>query len=327
MKRLTSLELCAGAGGQALGLEQAGFSHIALIENDSHPCNTLKLNRPNWNVIKADLRAFDAREFKGIDMVAGGVPCQPFSSGGKQLGCLDERDLFPEVIRIISECLPNFILLENVRGLSSIKFNNYRNWIISELNYLGYYCEWKVINSAEYGVSQARLRFILVGRKDKEVLFPWTKSIVKTNTVGEVLRDLMGTKGWLGLNDWVKKANQIAPCLVGGSKKHGGADLGPQRAKKEWLELGIDGKSIANEAPERDFLGLPRLTNRMAARLQGFPDDWYFSGGKTAVYRQIGNAFPPPVAKAFGIAFYKWLYIENNSSEKSEQLELPLVFS
>lgn len=327
MKRLTSLELCAGAGGQALGLEQAGFSHIALVENDPYPCNTLKLNRPLWNVIKTDLRAFDAREFKGVDIVSGGVPCQPFSLGGKQLGSLDERDLFPQVLRIISECLPQFILLENVRGLSSTKFNHYRNWILSELNSLGYYCEWKLINSAEYGVCQSRIRLIIVGRKDREVPFPWAESIIKTNTVGEVLMDLMGTKGWLGLNDWVKKANQIAPCLVGGSKKHGGADLGPQRAKKQWLELGIDGKGIANEAPERDFLGIPRLTNRMAARLQGFPDDWYFSGGKTAVYRQIGNAFPAPVAKALGIAFYKWLYIENYSSGKSKQLELPLVFS
>ena len=281
MRRLTSLELCAGAGGQALGLEQAGFSHVALVENDAYPCNTLKLNRPSWNVIRADLRAFDATEFKGVDIVSGGVPCQPFSLGGKQLGSLDERDLFPEVLRIISECLPQFVLLENVRGLSSTKFNNYRNWILSELNSLGYYCEWKVINSAEYGVCQARLRFILVGRKDGEIPFPWPDLIVKTNTVGEVLMDLMGVKGWFGLSDWVKKANQIAPCLVGGSKKHGGADLGPQRAKKEWLELGIDGKGIANEAPERDFLGIPRLTNRMAARLQGFPDDWYFSGGKT----------------------------------------------
>ncbi|MEA5598071.1 DNA (cytosine-5-)-methyltransferase [Rivularia sp. UHCC 0363] len=259
-------------------------------------------------------------------MVAGGVPCQPFSSGGKQLGFFDERDLFPEVIRIISECLPRFILLENVRGLSNTKFNNYRNWIISQLYSLGYYCEWKVVNSSEYGVCQARLRFILVGRKYEEIPFPWNCPVMQKSTVGEVLKDLMGVKDWLGLNDWVQKANKVAPCLVGGSKKHGGADLRPQRAKREWLELGIDGKGIANEAPEKNFLGIPRLTNRMAARLQGFPNDWHFYGGKTAVYGQIGNAFPSPVAKALGIAFHKWLYADY-SNVTSKQLELPLALN
>lgn len=307
MATFTSLELCAGAGGQALGLEQAGFSHIALVENDHHPCNTLRHNRPHWPVIEADLRAFNASEYEGVDLVAGGVPCQPFSSGGKQLGLHDERDLFPSAIRIIAECRPKLVLLENVRGLADSKFSSYRRWILGELKILGYQCEWRVVNAVDYGLCQARLRFILVGKLGASGAFRWPKPAQSITTVGETLRDLMGDGGWQGLEAWTKQANGIAPCLVGGSKKHGGADLGPQRAKKDWLRLAVDGKGLADAPPPSDFQGLPRLTNRMAARLQGFPDSWHFASKKTATYRQIGNAFPPPVAKALGIALLNWL--------------------
>src|SRR5690606_1798072 len=112
--------------------------------------------------------------------------------------------------------------------------------------------------------------------------------------------DLMGESGWKGLESWKLKANNIAPTIVGGSKKHGGADLGPTRAKRQWEKLGVDGKGVADAPPcsetPKDFI--PRLTNRMVARIQGFPDEWVFQGKKTSQYRQIGNAFPPPVAMA-----------------------------
>ncbi len=330
--KYTSLELCAGAGGQALGLEQTGFEHVALVENDLHPCNTLRSNRPSWPVIETDLKTFDAKAYEGVDLVAGGVPCQPFSAGGKQLGLHDERDLFPSAIRVIAECRPRLILLENVRGLADKKFSSYRKWIISELHDLGYQCEWKVVNAVDYGVCQARLRFILVGYLGTSSLFPWPEPVKQTTTVGEALQDLMGENGWQGLDKWVKQANGVAPCLVGGSKKHGGADLGPQRAKRDWLRLGVDGKGLANTAPSTDFQGLPRLTNLMAARLQGFPDDWHFASKKTATYRQIGNAFPSPVARAIGESLISWLEtdgqagkhrIEKAYSEQSAlQLEL-----
>ena len=110
--------------------------------------------------------------------------------------------------------------------------------------------------------------------------------------------DLMNANGWVGADRWRELANTIAPTLVGGSKKHGGPDLGPTRAKAAWASLGVDGMGLWDEAPPRDVVGMPRLTPRMAARIQGFPDDWHLFGKKTAAYRQIGNAFPPPVAAA-----------------------------
>lgn len=123
----------------------------------------------------------------------------------------------------------------------------------------------------------------------------------KTPTVGEILYDLMSANGWTGAEQWKGIASKIAPTLVGGSKKHGGPGLGPTRAKREWASLGVDGKGIANDAPTKDFKGLPRLTPRMMARIQGFPDSWDFGKKKTLACRMIGNAFPPPVAKSVGI--------------------------
>jgi DNA (cytosine-5)-methyltransferase 1 len=104
--------------------------------------------------------------------------------------------------------------------------------------------------------------------------------------------------GWPGAEAWRDRADEIAPTIVGGSLKHGGPDLGPTRARKAWATLGVDGLGIADAAPSKNQTGMPRLTVKMVAKLQGFPDDWRFSGGKTAAYRQVGNAFPPPVARA-----------------------------
>jgi len=128
-------------------------------------------------------------------------------------------------------------------------------------------------------------------------------------TVGRLLYDLMTANGWLGASEWRQKANGIAPTIVGGSKKHGGPDLGPTRARKSWANLGVDGLGIANEPPERSFSGLPRLTPRMIARIQSFDDTWQFFGGKTAQCRQIGNAFPPPLAQAIAKQIHQALTI------------------
>ncbi len=311
----SSFEICAGAGGQALGLEQAGFNHVGLLEIDSYACSTLRLNRPSWKVHEQDIKTFNGHDLRGIDLLSGGVPCPPFSKAGKQEGENDERNLFPEALRLVGEIMPKAVMLENVRGILDTVFDEYRQRIINELNDLGYTAEWKLLNASDFGVSQLRPRVIFVAiRKDIANHFEWPKpSEIRPLTVGELLHDLMAEKNWFIAPKWKHWANDIAPTLVGGSKKHGGPDLGPTRAKKAWATLGVDGSGIADEAPQHDFVGLPRLTVRMTARIQGFPDDWEFYGKKTAAYRQIGNAFPPPVAKAVGIQIRRCL--ENAAKE------------
>lgn len=297
-----SIEICAGAGGQALGLEQAGFEHVSLVEIEAPACQTLRVNRPHWNVTEGDLHHYSADKWAGIELLAGGVPCPPFSKAGKQLGTNDERDLFPEALRLVAECKPQAVMLENVRGLLDSVFDDYRAKIITDLKKLGYSAEWRLLNASDFGVPQLRPRVVFVAlKKDAADYFSWPSALIAPPpTVGEALFDLMVANGWRGAKEWRECACDIAPTLVGGSKKHGGPDLGPTRAKKAWASIGVDGMGISDYAPEKDFVGMPRLTVRMAARIQGFPDEWQIFGKKTAAYRQVGNAFPPPVAHAVG---------------------------
>lgn len=299
---LTCVEICAGAGGQALGLAMAGFVHVALVEYETDYCEVLRKNRPEWNVICADVHDFDGRTYRGVDLLAGGVPCPPFSVAGKQLGQDDDRDLFPEAIRLIREIKPKAVMLENVRGFLDPCFEAYRSHIFKSIRDLGYVTHIKLLNASNFGVPQLRPRVVIIGiRKDQYGAFAYPEDRPDSaKTVGETLYDLMAENKWEGAKRWAAQADRIAPTLVGGSKKHGGPDLGPTRARNAWAELGIDGRGIANTAPTPDFDGMPRLTSRMMARIQGFPDTWTFGSRKTVACRMIGNAFPPPVAKAVG---------------------------
>lgn len=310
LSKKTVLELCVGGGGQLIGLEHAGFTNVGAVEIEESYCKTLSINRPHLNVINQDLKVFKAHDFKGVDLVAGGVPCPPFSIAGKQLGKEDDRDLFPAALEVVRVTTPKAVLLENVPGFASNKFSSYRNSIQQQLSDMGYWSDWKVLNASAFGVPQLRPRFILIAlKRGIENNFFWPDPLKINVTVGETLADLMGAKGWKGVRKWASNAKDIAPTLVGGSKKHGGPDLGPTRARLKWRNLGVDGSGIADDVPGNDLAidHVPRLTVRMAARIQGFPDDWQFYGKKTNAYRQIGNAFPPPVAKAIGICIIRAL--------------------
>ena len=324
MMSYTSIEICAGAGGQALGLEMAGFDHQVLVEYERDYCDCLKANRPQWNVKCMDVRQFDGRPYRGrIDLLAGGVPCPPFSIAGKQLGADDERDLFPQMLRLVEEIDPKVVMIENVRGFLGKQFEAYRGSIIARLNRLGYNVHMQLLNASDYGVPQLRPRAIIVGiRTDiyDTFAFPHPRPSL-TRTVGDALQDLMAANGWKGAEQWRMTACKIAPTLVGGSKKHGGPDLGPTRARKAWAEMGIDGRGVGNEAPAPDFDGTPRLTPRMMARLQGFPDDWQFGHRKTTACRMIGNAFPPPVAKEVGLKIKQVL--DDASINSRSQTQIP----
>lgn len=299
---LDSVEVCVGAGGQALGLEQAKFRHLLAVDNDAHCIKTLQRNRPQWNPVLASFRAINPRSFRGVDLFAGGLPCPPFSKAGQQLGENDERNLFPDAEDLISEIKPRAIMIENVRGILDPKFAEFRHGFTLALEKMGYLTQWQKLTASDYGVPQLRPRVILVAlQKSYFEFFRWpTPSKKAPPTVGEALREMMAAGGWKGSEEWSQRADRIAPTLVGGSKKHGGPDLGPTRARREWLELGVDGGTLAKEPPKPDFRGNPRLTVEMAARIQGFPATWKFEGTKTHAYRQVGNAFPPPVARAVG---------------------------
>ncbi len=306
MRQFTSVEVCAGAGGQALGLELAGFHHLALVEIEKKACETLSLNRPEWNVINADVKKFCGELYVGVDLLSGGIPCPPFSVAGKQLGHKDERNLFPEIIRLVAECQPNAILIENVKGFLQAKFDNYRAALNEKFEKLGYHGEWKLLNASDFGVPQLRPRALFVAFKNHWIdSFEWPQNTIAPPTVADVLYEEMSSAGWEAVDQWAEGAAEIAPTLVGGSKKHGGPDLGPTRSKRAWAELGVDGHGIAYEPPTNGFVGKPRLTVQMAALIQGFPREWVFVGKKTPAYRQVGNAFPPPVAKQVGIAILR----------------------
>ncbi|MCA1272257.1 DNA cytosine methyltransferase [Streptomyces rubiginosohelvolus] len=337
-RTFTSVEICAGAGGQALGLHDALFRHLALIEIDPHAVETLRANvegNDDWEgctVKQADLTMLDPKGLRlelglepgDLDLLAGGVPCPPFSVAGKQLGPDDERDLFPTMLNLVDELEPKAVMIENVRGLLEPreKFQDYREHLLERLESMGYKkCYWEVLEAKNYGVPQLRPRAILVALKEPYLpFFAQTKpKKLPVRTVGEALKATMAKRfaeiddprAAEALKEWQGKASKgVAPTLVGGSKKHGGADLGPTRAKKAWAALGVCGLGVANdseemkkqESYERDLFSAagPKLTVEQAAIIQGFPPSWKFKGRKTAAYRQVGNAFPPPVAQAVG---------------------------
>lgn len=327
MSDLDVVEICAGAGGQAHGLHRAGFRHALAVELDAQAAATLVANS-DWRVAVGDVAdptVWEPSDYEGVALLAGGVPCPPFSMAGKQLGSADERDLFAWAVEQVGIVKPRALMLENVRGLAAPRFAAYRQHVLDRLAQFGYVGDWRLLTSADFGLPQLRPRFVLVAMKPGDAAyFRWPEPIGRRLTVGEAIGDLMAANGWPHAREWAAFANDIAPTLVGGSKKHGGADLGPTRAKLAWSKLGVDAKGIAEEAPGPDAphfaLRAPRLTIPMVARIQGWGSEsgWIFTGRKTSQYRQIGNAFPPPVAEAVGRAIKSALLHEGMPHEIPE---------
>ncbi|MDO0933452.1 DNA cytosine methyltransferase [Streptomyces sp. DG2A-72] len=322
MGRLTSVDVCSGAGGLALGLERAGFDPVLLLDNKPIACETLRRNRPKWNVAEMDLLQFDPIENPepydpdafDIDLLSAGLPRVKSSATTKRVETGLELHLLRATVLLAAHVVqPRALLIENVPDLvTAPEFEEVRDFIQSELVHLKYRFNWFVLNAADFGVPQDRKQGVLVALKDRffDQFRPPTPTVTRHMTAGEALLPSMSARGWHGAEEWATQANRVAPTLVGGSDKRGGADLGLTGTKKAWAQMGINGGALSDEVPgsdgtqESDTSGSPlkKLTVEQTAVLQSFPDDWVFAGKKTARYRQIGHASPPPVGEALGRA-------------------------
>ncbi|MFJ8438776.1 DNA cytosine methyltransferase [Kitasatospora griseola] len=305
-RRFTSLEICAGAGAQALGLELAGFDPVMLIDRNTKACATISLNRPHWNVQCQDIVEF-APATTHVDLLSGGLPRIKSAAAGRRTDGSEARDVLSAALRLAVRIRPRAILLENLPDLvDSPDFATDRSWIESELARAGYRLHWAVLDAADFGVPQHRKSgFLAALREPHSSAFHWPLPTgVPAPTVGEVLGASMAGNGWQWAGEWAARADRAAPALVGGSENRGGADLGPTGSKRAWAALGVNGNSLADEPPGPDTPPdfQPKLTVRQAATIQAIPDHWHLAGGKTAEYRQVGQALPPPLAEAVGRA-------------------------
>ncbi|WP_354639995.1 DNA cytosine methyltransferase [Kitasatospora camelliae] len=308
--RLTSLEICAGSGAQALGLEWAGFEPILLLDRNPKACATISLNRPHWDVRCSEIGDFDPLqhlEALEADLLSGGLPRIKSAAAVRRADDEEPRKVLEAALRLVTLVRPKAVLIENLADLvASPDFASDRSWIEAELAQAGYHSNWAVLDAADFGVPQHRKSGFLVALLEPfSSGFFWPEPIGKpAPTVGDVLGASMASHGWPGADAWSARADRVAPALVGGSENRGGADLGPTGSKRAWATLGVDGNSLADDPPGASFPvdGHPKLTVRQAARIQAIPDDWQLAGGKTAEYRQVGHALPPPVAEAVGRA-------------------------
>lgn len=331
-REYTSIELFAGAGGLAIGMEKAGFKHVLLNELMHTACNTLRMNRPNWNVIEGDIRKIDFRPLKGkIDFISGGFPCQAFSYAGKQGGFSDTRGtLFFELARAVKEIQPKVFMGENVKGLTSHNGGKTLQTIKNAISELGYtLIEPRVLKAIMYQVPQKRERLILIAiRNDiaEKVQFHWPspyKKIVHLRDaffkgilydcdvpVSEGASYPPKKKNVLELvpmgGDWRNLPYEIAKDYLGGSFELEGGKTGMAR------RLSLDEPSLTltcspcQKQTERCHPTETRpLTVREYARIQTFPDNWKFYGSTADKYKQIGNAVPVNLAFAIGRALIR----------------------
>lgn len=337
----TVLELFAGAGGLAIGLEKAGINCVALNEIDKWACATLRKNRPHWNVLEGDIKSFNFDKYKNqVDVVTGGFPCQSFSYAGKRLGFEDARGtLFYEFARAVNEVKPAICIGENVRGLLNHDNGKTLQGMISILDEIGYrVMPVQVLKALNYNVPQKRERLILVGvRKDISLDFEYPKPYKKIYNLSDALKkgslfdcdvpksegakypqskkqvlDLVPQKGY-----WRDLPIEIQKEFMGASFYLGGGKTGMAR------RIGWDEPSLtltcspAQKQTERCHPDETRpFTVREYARIQTFPDDWQFQGSVAHQYKQIGNAVPVNLGKEVGYSIIKFLNMYYKESNK-----------
>lgn len=312
---ITAIELFAGAGGLALGLELAGIHTLEFVEIDKTCCETLRTNRPHWNITNQDISKVDFIKYCGkVDIVTGGFPCQAFSYAGKKLGFEDVRGtLFYEFARCVKEVQPLIFLAENVRGLISHDKGRTLKTIIEVLSGLGYSVQYKVLNAAYYGVAQKRERVVIVGTK-KGVNFTYPTPNKTMTPLREALKDCPLSEGQtyspkkkaiLDLvppgGSWVDLPVELQKEYLGKSYYSGGGKRGMAR-RISWDEPCLTLTcSPSQKQTERCHPDETRpFTVREYARIQSFPDDWIFCGSIGDKYKQIGNAVPVKLAQRLG---------------------------
>lgn len=330
LKNYNVVELFAGAGGLALGLEKAGFNTVGLVEIDKHCCSTLKHNRPNWNIINKDVinvAENGIRKYIGnveVDLLSGGYPCQAFSYAGKKLGLNDVRGtMFYYYAEILRQLKPKMFLAENVKGLVSHDGGKTLKTMIDVFEEIGYKVKYKVLNAMNYGVAQKRQRIVIIGiRKDfQNVEFKYPKAFDFIPTLKDALKDVPISEGAkypekkrkvLELvppgGYWRDLPEEIAKEYMGKSYFSGGGRTGMAR-RIGWNEPCLTLTcSPAQKQTERCHPDEVRpFTVKEYARIQSFPDDWEIKGSISQIYKQIGNAVPVNLAKSVGLAIIETL--------------------
>ncbi len=332
MKKFTNIELFAGAGGLALGLERAGFEHIGLVEIDKDASNTLRLNRPKWKVLNEDVEITAQKDLeeefsikKGeLDLLSGGAPCQSFSYAGKKLGIEDTRGtMFYHYATFLKKLKPRMFLFENVKGLLSHDKGRTLETIKNVFEEQGYTVQYKVLNSLDYSVAQKRQRLIIVGiRNDlKDLNFNFPVPHDKRLVLGDILKNVPASEG-SQYSETKKKIFALVP--PGGYWKDIDPDIAKEYMKTTWFmgggRTGIL-RRLSMDEPCLTVLTTPQMKQtdrchptevrpfnvRESARIQSFPDSWEFVGGISSKYRQIGNAVPCNLAQAIGEELIKTL--------------------
>lgn len=334
-----TIDLFSGAGGLSLGLMQAGWDVRIAVEYEATAVETHKKNMPDVLHVCDDVREVDFASYRGeIDLVAGGPPCQPFSVSGKQMGHLDVRDMVPEFIRAVREIKPRAFLMENVNGLTTSRFMPYLEKKLDELRDLEYDVHWRVLNAADYGVPQKRLRLFVVGlpvgtpfsfpnpthgprgkqqyQTVRDALDGAPEDIPNKAKVVFAKNPILRRSPYAGMlfNGKGRPLNLDAPALTipataGGNRTHIIDPHGNILHYHAHLQAG--GAPLQGEA-----VGCRRLTVRESARLQTFPDWFEFCGRRNQHYMQIGNAVPPQLAKCVGEAVLTALAKTDKSDSK-----------